>query len=97
MRNTFRLLLAVLLAAAMLLQCFAAGAVFLDDPELPEPSAETEEPVESDDPEVTPEPIPETDAPIVSEARVGRTDEETSEPLHSGMTLSDKTAVFHLQ
>ena len=88
MRNTIRLILAVLLAAAMLLQCFAAGAVFLDDPEPTEPPAETEEPIESEEPEETPEPVPETDAPIISEAFVRRADEEESTPLRSGMTLS---------
>ena len=97
MRNTVRLILAVLLAAAMLLQCFAAGAVFLDDPEPTEPPAETEEPIESEEPEETPEPAPETDAPIISEAFVRRADEEESTPLRSGMTLSYQTAVFHFE
>ena len=95
MRNTFRLMLAVLLAAAMLLQCFAAGAVFLDEPEPTEPPAETAEPIETVVPEETPEPVPETDAPIVSEAQVCRADEGTAVPLISGMTLSYQTAIFH--
>ena len=77
MRNTIRLLIAVLLAATMLLQCFAAGAVLLDDPEPTEPPAETTEPVESEMPEETPEPIPETDAPAVSGVQVCRTDADT--------------------
>ena len=93
MRNILRLILAVLLAAAMLLQCFAAGAVFLDDPEPAEPPAETEEPVESEEPETTPESV----APIVADARVRRADEEESTPLRSGMTLSYQTAVFHFE
>ena len=93
MRNRFRLIFSVLLAAAMLLQCFAVGAVFLDDPEPAEPPAETEEPVESEEPETTPESV----APIVADARVRRADEEESTPLRSGMTLSYQTAVFHFE
>ena len=63
MRNRLQLLIAVLLAAAMLLQCFAAGAVLLDDPEPSEPPAETIEPSETELPDVTPDPVQETDAP----------------------------------
>ncbi|MBQ6428956.1 MAG: hypothetical protein IJK03_09290 [Oscillospiraceae bacterium] len=95
MRNTLRLLLALILAAAMLLQCFAAGAVLLDDPEPSEPPTETAEPTVSPEPEETPDPVPETDAPIILEALVGRSDESTSETLYSGITLSYQTAVFH--
>ena len=89
MRNRFRLIFSVLLAAAMLLQCFAVGAVFLDDPEPTEPPAETEEPVESADKE--------KDAPIIEEALVRRADSEESTSLRSGMTLSYQTAVFHFE
>ena len=95
MRNRLRLLTAVLLAAAMLLQCFAAGAVLLDDPEPSEPPAETIEPSETELPDVTPDPVQETDAPIIAEALVRRSDEETAAELHNGMTLSYQTAVFH--
>ena len=97
MRNTLRLLIAVLLAAAMLLQCFAAGAVLLDDPEPTEPPAETTEPTESELPEETAEPIPETDAPAVSGVQVCRTDEDTPSEFISGMTLTYQTAVFRFE
>ena len=95
MRNGYRLILSFVLAVAMLLQCFAAGAVLLDDPDQPVLPTETAEPTESAAPEETPEPVPEPDAPTIAEALVRRADEETSSVLRSGMTLKYQTAVFH--
>ena len=81
MRNGYRLILSFVLAVAMLLQCFAAGAVLLDDPDQPVLPTETAEPTESAAPEETPEPVPEPDAPTIAEALVRRADEETSSVL----------------
>ena len=97
MRNTLRLLMAVLLAAAMLLQCFAAGAAYLDDPEPTEPPAETSEPIESEAPTETPAPVPESDAPTVVRAQVCRTHEDAPSDLSSGMTLDAQTADYHFE
>ena len=97
MQNRYRLIFSFVLAVAMLLQCFAAGAVLVDDPEQPVQPTETAEPTESSEPEETPGHVPETDAPIIAEAFVRRSDEESSSVLRSGMTLKYQTAVFHFE
>ena len=88
MRHKLRLLLAVLLAAAMLLQCFPVGAVWMDDPEAGvDPTA----PSQPTEPEVPVEP----DAPVILQALVRQASSEESTALQSEQTLGYSALVCH--
>ena len=86
MRNTFRLLLAVLMAAAMLLQCFGAGAVMLND----------SEPVQPTEPEITDGPD-EKDAPVIVQALIRQAASEETAALLPEQTIGYQSMVCHFQ
>lgn len=85
MRNIARLLLSLVLAAAMLLQCFAAAAVEPDDPTRPE------------DPTQPETPVTETDAPVISQALVRPTYSEDYSALKSEQTIHASALEFRFQ
>ena len=85
MRNIARLLLSLALAAAMLLQCFAAAA------------AEPEESTQPEDPTQPETPVSETDAPVISQALVRPTYSEDYAALKPEQTIHDSALVFRIQ
>ena len=85
MKKIIRLLLALTLAAAMLLQCFAAGAVSLEDPAPADPPAETAEPAAD------------SAAPVIRQARLRPAASEDDAALLPEQTIYYASAVCFFQ
>lgn len=86
MRSILRLLLAVVLSAAMLLQCFAVGAVQVEDPPAPDAPTEPAEPV-----------VPETDAPVITQALVRSASSEYAASLQPEQTIDYSSLVCRFE